>query len=194
MPQMSNEQYGRFSIALHWLMLALIAAVYACIELRVNFPRGSDVREGLKHWHFMLGLTVLTLVMIRAAVRLRGVTPPITPAPPAWMKGFARLGHLALYLLMFGMPIAGWIILSAEGEPVPFYGLVLPPLVAPDEAFAKSVEEIHSTAGTVGYYLIGLHAAVALLHHYVRRDNALTRMLPWLRRGALQEHGRAPGL
>lgn len=184
MTQMSNEQYDRVSIALHWLMLVLIAAVYACIELRVNFPRGSGIREGLKHWHFMLGLSVLALVAIRAVVRLRGVTPPIRPEPAAWMKGFARIGHLALYLLMFGMPIAGWIILSAEGDPVPFFGLVLPPLVAPDEAFAKSVEEIHKTAGTVGYYLIGLHAAAALFHHYVRRDSALTRMLPMLRRGS----------
>lgn len=181
MTRMSSEQYDRFSITLHWLMLALIAAVYACIELRVNFPRGSDVREGLKHWHFMLGLSVLALVTIRAVVRLRGVTPPIRPEPATWMNGLARLGHFALYLLMFGMPIAGWIILSAEGDPVPFFGLELPPLVAPDEALAKQVEEIHETAGTAGYYLIGLHAAAALFHHYIRRDNALTRMLPLLR-------------
>jgi len=182
MTRMSGEQYDRFSIMLHWLMLALIAAVYACIELRVNFPRGSDLREGLKHWHFMLGLAVLALVMIRAVVRLRGVTPPVRPEPATWMRGLSRLGHLALYALMFGMPIAGWIILSAEGDPVPFFGLTLPPLVAPDEALAKQVEEIHETAGTVGYYLIGLHAAAALFHHYIRRDNALTRMLPLLSR------------
>ena len=181
MTRMSSEQYDRFSITLHWLMLVLIAAVYACIELRVNFPRGSDMREGLKHWHFMLGLSVLALVTIRAVVRLRGVTPPIRPEPATWMKILGRLGHLALYALMFGMPIAGWIILSAEGDPVPFFGLELPPLVAPDEALAKQVEEIHETAGMVGYYLIGLHAAAALFHHYIRRDNALTRMLPLLR-------------
>lgn len=182
MSPMSNEQYDRFSIGLHWLMLALIAAVYACIELRVNFPRGSGIREGLKQWHFMLGLSVLALVTIRSIVRLRGITPPIRPEPAAWMKGLAHVGHLALHVLMFGMPIAGWIILSAEGDPVPFFGLELPPLVAPDETLAKSVEEIHETAGTVGYYLIGLHAAAALFHHYIRRDNALTRMLPLLRR------------
>jgi len=32
-------RYGSLSIALHWLMLLLIAAVYTCIELRELFPK-----------------------------------------------------------------------------------------------------------------------------------------------------------
>lgn len=57
-----TARYGRLSIGLHWLMLLLIAAVYATIELKGNFPKGSEPRELLKHWHFMLGLTVFGLV------------------------------------------------------------------------------------------------------------------------------------
>lgn len=170
MPNESEERYGPTSIALHWLMLLLIAAVYACIELRVNFPRGSETREALKHWHFMLGLAVLLLVLVRLGVNLYR-----RPKAPGLL---ARLGHAALYLFMIGMPVAGWLVLSAEGKPVPFFGLELPPLVAPDKAFGKSVEELHETVGTVGYWLIGLHAAAALLHHYVLRDETLRRMLP----------------
>jgi cytochrome b561 len=71
------------TVALHWFMLALLAAVYACIELRVLWPRGSDPRELIKTWHFMLGLSVLALVLIRIAARMAGGTPPIVPAPPA---------------------------------------------------------------------------------------------------------------
>ncbi|MGD9597114.1 MAG: cytochrome b [Steroidobacteraceae bacterium] len=166
----SEERYGSMSIALHWAMLLLIAAVYACIELRVNFPKGSETREALKHWHFMLGLAVLLLVVVRLGVNL--YRRPKAPNLPA------RLGHAALYLFMIGMPIAGWLILSAEGEPVPFFGLELPPLMAPDEVLGKSIEELHETVGTIGYWLVGLHAAAALLHHYVLRDDTLRRMLP----------------
>jgi cytochrome b561 len=86
--------------------------------------------------------------------------------------------HFALYTLMFAMPIAGWMILSAEGDPIPFYGLELPPLIGQNEATAELIEEIHETAGTVGYYLIGLHAVAGLFHHYVLRDNTLKRILP----------------
>ena len=49
-------------------MLIVIAAVYACMELRDNFPKGSDLREGLKTWHFMLGLSVLLLVAVRLVI------------------------------------------------------------------------------------------------------------------------------
>jgi cytochrome b561 len=76
------------------------------------------------------------------------------------------------------MPILGWVILSAEGDPIPFWGLELPPLTAPDKALAEEVEELHETIGNIGYFLIGGHAAAALLHHYVIKDNTLVRMLP----------------
>ena len=62
-------RYGRLSIALHWLMLLLIAAVYATIELKGNFAKGSEPRELLKHWHFMLGMTVFALVWLRLIAR-----------------------------------------------------------------------------------------------------------------------------
>ena len=79
---------------------------------------------------------------------------------------------------MIGMPLAGWLILSGEGQTIPFFGLELPPLIAADKALAKSIEELHETAGLVGYYLIGLHALAGLYHHYFVKDNTLKRMLP----------------
>lgn len=174
----SASRYGSLSIGLHWLMLLLIAAVYACIELRGNFPKGSDIREGLKAWHFMLGMTVLASVVVRAAVHLIGTVPRIEPEPPRWQNRFAKLMQMALYALMIGMPLLGWLTLSAEGKLVPFFGLELPSLVGQSKAVAGWTKEIHETAGTVGYFLIGLHAAAALFHHYVVRDNTLRRMLP----------------
>ena len=59
----ASKRYPNIAIALHWLVLLLVVAAYACILLRENFPRGSDIREGLKTWHFMLGLTVLALML-----------------------------------------------------------------------------------------------------------------------------------
>ena len=171
-------RYASLSIGLHWLMLILIAAVYACIELKGNFPKGSDTRELLKHWHFMLGLAVFALVWLRLAVRVLTPTPAIVPTPPAWQTLLAKLMHLALYALMIGAPLAGWLILSAAGKPIPFFGLELPALIGPNRQLAGQIKELHELAGTVGYWLIGLHALAALYHHYIARDNTLTRMLP----------------
>ena len=176
--QNSANRYGTISIALHWLMFLLIAAVYACIELRELYPKGSDPRDALKTWHFMLGLSVFVLVWVRLAMRLLQTKPAISPPPIVWQQRAATLMHWLLYALMIAMPIAGWMILSAEGKPVPFYGLELPALIAENKDTAHFIEEIHETAGTVGYFLIGLHACAALVHHYLLRDNTLTRMLP----------------
>lgn len=186
------SRYPAWSILLHWAMAVLIAGVYAAIELREFFPKGSDMREGFKSWHFMLGLMVLLLVVVRIISRLATTAPPITPVPALWQRRAATAAHLALYGLMLGMPIAGWVILSAKGAPIPFFGLALPPLIGPDKALAAQVREIHETAGTVGYWLIGLHAAAALAHHYVWKDDTLRRMMPG-RRAAASRLAPTPG-
>jgi cytochrome b561 len=171
------DRYGKASILLHWITLALLAGVYACIELRELYPRGSDPREALKTWHFMLGLTVFILLWVRLAARLLGTTPAIVPPIPNWQRAMAVAVEFALYVLMVAMPLLGWLILSAEADAIPFFGLQLPALTAPDKLLAERAEEIHETIGTVGYFLIGLHTAAALFHHYVQRDNTLRRMM-----------------
>jgi superoxide oxidase len=178
----TKDRYGALSITMHWLMLALLIAVYACILLREEYPRGSDIREDLKTWHFMLGLSVLVLVVARLAIRLAGPTPDIAPPISTWQRYLSMLVHVAIYLFLFAMPVLGWLILSSAGKPIPFFGLELPALVGVDKEFSKSVKEIHETIAEIGYWLVGLHAAAALFHHYYVRDNTLLRMLPGRRR------------
>lgn len=174
LPRMGPLRFSRLSIAMHWLMLALLVAVYACIELREFYPRGSDLRNALKTWHFMLGLTVFALVWFRLLARARSPQPRLG----SWSEVAAAAMHLALYALMIALPLLGWLVLSAEGRTIPFFGLAVPPLIRPDEALAERLEDLHTTLGVAGYWLIGLHATAALFHHYGLRDGTLRRMLP----------------
>ena len=174
----SKTRFGNMTIALHWLMLSLIIAVYACIELREFFPKGSDPRTALKTWHFMLGLSVLSLVWLRLFARFFSATPAIYPAPVAWQMLAAKAVHSLLYLWMVTLPVLGWLLLSASGKPIPFFGYQLPALISENKNLADTIKELHETLGTAGYYFIGLHAIAALFHHYIQRDNTLTRMLP----------------
>jgi cytochrome b561 len=174
----TNSHYGSLAIFLHWFMLLLMAAVYASIELRELFPKGSDPREALKALHFMLGLSVLLLVVLRIYAKVTSVTPIITPGLTPVQDMAAKLGHLALYGLMIAMPILGWLLLSAAAKPIPFFGLELPALIGENKDLAKSLKEIHETIGVIGYYLIGIHVLAALYHHHIRKDNTLTRILP----------------
>ncbi|MCQ8106056.1 cytochrome b [Methylomonas sp. SURF-2] len=173
-----NDRYSIGTLAIHWLMAVLMLAVYAFIELRELFPKGSDPREAMKALHFMLGLSILLLVLPRIGWRLFGAMPAITPQPPGWQQASAKLVHLLLYLFMITMPLLGWLMLSAAGKPIPFFGLELPALITEDKELAKFIKEIHETVGEIGYYLIGLHVLATLFHHYVQHDNTLSRMLP----------------
>lgn len=174
----TTERYSTISISLHWLMFVLIAAGYAFIELRELFPKGSEPRDAMKSLHFMLGLSVLLLVIPRLIIRALGATPRIVPEPAAWQHTLAKLAHLALYVFMLVMPMLGWLLLSAAGKPIPFFGLHLPALVSENKDLAEWIKEIHETIGEIGYYLIGLHVLAALFHHFFQHDNTLTRMLP----------------
>lgn len=172
---LASRNYSRSMILMHWLMALLIAAAFATIELRELFEKGTTVREGLKSVHYMIGISVLALVLLRLMLRAISSAPSITPPPPAWQTGLSHATHAVMYVLMAGLPILGWLMLSAAGKPIPFD---LPTLVPASKDAAEWYKEMHETAGDVFMILIGLHAAAALAHHYLIKDNTLTRMLP----------------
>ncbi len=178
--QWGSPRYNAVSVTLHWAMVLLIVAVYVLINVADVFPKGSDARQTAKDWHFMLGLLVGMLVWLRIVVRLASTAPPVVPPPPVWQDKAAQAAHLLLYVLMVGMPVLGWLLLSTGGKPIPFFGLELPALLAPDKALSRQIKDLHELGGNLGYALIAGHALAALWHHYLVRDNTLTRM--WFKR------------
>lgn len=174
----TNQRYGAWSIAMHWLMFLLIAVTFASIELHELFEKGTEIRDAFKSWHFMLGLSVVALVSLRLLMFVVQQSPEITPQPSSIQQNLAKVMHGFLYFFMFFMPIVGWLILSGEGKVIPFYGWTLPALISENKELADLLEEIHETGGLIGYWLIGLHAVTALFHHYILKDNTLLRMLP----------------
>ncbi|WP_426138994.1 cytochrome b [Pseudomonas sp. DWP3-1-2] len=181
------QRYAKLSMAMHWLMLALFVGVYACIEIKGLLPRGSTSKSLFLGLHTLFGLAIFTLVWVRLLGRINPA-PAITPPPPSWQAGISHLMHLALYGLMIATPILGWLILSAEGKPIPYFGFTLPAPIGVDPARAEQLEDWHELVGTTGYWLIGLHAAAGLFHHYWVGDNTLKRMLPARRVEKKQDH------
>lgn len=180
-PLSPPPRYGSLAIAFHWLIVLQLIGVYACINLTDFFPRDSGPRAALLTSHFTLGLSVLAVAVLRIVNRLVGGVPEPLPGGPRWQHLLAGATHLALYGLLIAMPVLGWLTLSAGGTPIPFFGLTLPPLVGVDRTLAHQLKEIHETLGTAGYFLIGLHVAGGLFHHYLLRDGTLARMAPMRR-------------
>jgi cytochrome b561 len=175
---------GRMLIAFHWLMLVLIVAAYLTIELKSIFPKGSASREAMATAHYMLGLSVFILVWLRLLARSRHPFPRPELTQPGWQLRLRNLVHCALYVLMIGVPLLGWITLGAKGTSIAVFGHHLPALVSKSAILAKWCKEMHQTVATFGYLLIGLHAAAALYHHFIKGDDTLRLMVYGFRRDA----------
>jgi cytochrome b561 len=172
-----TPRYARLSMILHWLMLALFVGVYGCIEIKGLLPRGHALKGLFLGAHALFGIAIFLLVWLRLLGRLMP-RPAIVPRPPAWQTGVSHLMHLALYGLMIVTPLLAWLMLNAAGKPIPYFEFSLPTLVAVDPDLARQFKHWHEWLGSAGYWLIGLHAAAGLFHHYWVRDNTLVRMLP----------------
>jgi len=167
--------------ALHWLTLALLAALYA-MGWVLEDVESAATRKLLMTAHQSLGLLVVILALVRLAAAWR---MPFRPADEiaSWMERLAGLTHAALYLLMIALPLSGWAYTTIKGGSVNFFWLgKLPHLFGEDDNLADSFFEAHELIGIALLALVALHAAAALFHHLVLRDAVLARMLPILRR------------
>jgi len=96
-----------------------------------------------------------------------------------WQRRAAGASHALLYLLLFGLPVSGWLFSSASGVSVSWFGLVaLPDLVAPSRSLAHVLLRVHVAMAVLMGLVLVLHAGAALWHHFSRRDPVLVRMLP----------------
>lgn len=176
-----RERYGWPLIGLHWLTLILIVAAYVVAEILEDMAL-SPLKLKLYSWHKWIGMTVLFLVPLRAALRLadkfehrRGLTPLEIRV--------SAIVHGLIYLLLIAVPMFGWLHSSAAGFPVVWFGVLpLPDLVGKDKALAEAFKELHEGSVNLLVTLVAVHAAAALYHHHVRHDGVLARMVPWLRR------------
>jgi cytochrome b561 len=173
-----KARYASSLRLLHWLMAFMILLGYLAIEQRGLFERGSPGRFAMMQSHFWLGIGIFILVWVRIAQRLKHGVPRITPSLPVWQTGLSHLFHFVLYAFFIVMPILGMMTAWTDGKILylPFTDIALPALMAENEALAKQLEEWHHDIGEAFYWVIGFHVLAALYHHFVRKDNTLSRM------------------
>jgi len=186
MAQLANSErrYGAVAMTLHWLMALLLVALVALGLYMVSLPDvGFDKKKiSLILYHKQLGILALVLAALRLAWRVRNVLPRLVASIPDWQKVAARFVHLSFYAVMFALPLTGWIMSSATGIPVSFFGLFqLPDLVPYSERVFRTFIEVHKWLGYALILLIAVHAGAALRHHWVSRDDTLKKMLPGAR-------------
>jgi cytochrome b561 len=175
----STTRWGHVAQLLHWVIVILIL-VQVLIGLQaVDLPLGMK-KLALLAKHKSFGMTILGLAVLRLAWRATNRTPELPDTLKSWERVLAHVTHWGLYGLLFALPITGWLMSSARGFPVSWFGLVqIPDLVSRNQGLYDAMLQTHHMLVYLLYAVVLLHVAAALKHHFMLKDDVLKRMLPF---------------
>lgn len=176
----TTQSWGSVSKALHWIIVLLIINQWVIVERAEQMKLSA--RIGALGWHKSLGMTILALAVVRLVWRWANPVPSLVNETRSWERVLARISHVLLYGLIFALPLSGWMMSSAKNVPVSWFRqFQFPDLVGPNKALGEWLHDLHFL---LFYSLVAvalLHAAGALKHHFIDRNDVLRRMLPFAR-------------
>jgi cytochrome b561 len=181
----SAAGWGWVSRTLHWTMAALILFQLGFGLYMTQAVPDLLARFTLTQLHKSWGFVVFVLAVLRVGWRLLNRTRPPLPPMPRWQVRAAEASHLLLYAFMFVMPVSGWVMASASPtqDLLQMQNMVFDTFALPDP-WVPGVQSVETTAwwvhaaSAIGLTLVlAVHAAAALRHQFVDRDQLLARML-----------------
>ena len=174
----TSKQYGVISQLLHWTVAVLFFMQFIWAWRIEQLGLGRQ-RYDLVNQHKSIGMTILVLVVMRLLWRQINVIPAYVPPITFQQRIISRYFHYLLYSLLLMIPITGWLMSSAAGFVVSWFGLIdLPSLIAQDDNLKKLFKLIHAILALSAGLIVLVHIVAALYHHFVKRDNTMKRMLP----------------
>lgn len=175
----SPAVYGAVAQTLHWLIAALIVTQFTLAYLADDLPLGAH-KLALLARHKSFGMTVLMLAILRLLWRLNNPPPPLPSGMTPLERTLARATHIAFYVLLFAMPLTGWLMSSAKNYSVSWFGVFTwPNLIAKNETAFDVLRSTHHILSYALFAIAVLHILAALKHHFWNKDTVLLRMLPF---------------
>jgi len=172
-------KYSKTAILLHWLIAILIVTNVVLAGMSEDLPRAA--RAAYMDPHKAIGISILTLSVLRLLWRIGHRPPPLPQSLPGWQAKLGRFVHALFYFLIIAVPLTGWLMVAArEGAPpVDFFGLFFIDLPVPDSkglsSFGYQGHEILTKPLVV---LIILHIIGALKHQFIDGLPFIQRMWP----------------
>ena len=173
------QRFSRWTIATHWVSALAMLILFVSIWAR-EYIEEYALRVSLFETHRQMGLVILTLFFVRLAVKKFGTKKkPSGPQMGKIEHLAATCSHIALYIVLFLMPVVGWLITNAQGHAVRFLGAFsLPQLVGKNEDLEDILLTVHEYVADLLMSMISLHFAAAMFHHFVKKDHVLASMIP----------------
>jgi cytochrome b561 len=172
-----RAQFSVFSRILHWTMAIMILAM---LFIGIGMVASLSDYHWLVSIHKPLGIAILILVAVRLINRLANPPPPLPKAMPAVLRFAAHASHLALYGLMFALPLVGWAMLSAARYPIVLYGpLQLPPILPQSDEVYAALRLAHTVLAYLLFATFLAHLGAALMHALIFKDGVFPSMASW---------------
>jgi cytochrome b561 len=186
--------FDRTTRLMHWLTAGLMLFVFV-LAFSVDLATSRSSHTVFLQLHRSVGLTVWVLTMVRLVWRHFAKYPNWPSDMSQTMRVAAMASEYALYVLLLAQPILGLLQTSAHGDHVDLFFIgQLPALIEKNGPLAHHLLTIHKSIGFSLLGLIALHVSAALFHHFWRRDDTLTAMLPaaaaWRTLEPWAEHAR----
>lgn len=177
----NDAVYGARARLFHWLIFALVLLMVPMGLVMTSLDSGM-LQNVLFVTHELVGVTVFVLMLGRLCWRLTHALPPPSRDLSAFEVRASQTVHWLLYLVLFSMPITGYVFVVAGDYPLTYFDLAdVPRLLAKNKALSDFAETAHLTLQYAVYALVAAHAGAALHHYFWRRNDVLARMLPGLR-------------
>ena len=183
-----TRRYTGIAIGLHWLVAGFMVINTALALSLDHWP--DDWARPVVNTHKSIGITVLGLALLRILWRWSHRPPELPPGYKPWESRLSHLVHLALYALMIGLPLSGWLHDSAWKDaathPMRWFGLFPWPRIGlvtnVDSALKERLHElfgaVHTNLGYALYVLVALHILGALKHQFIDGESEIQRMWP----------------
>lgn len=163
----------------HWSMAILVLMMIPAGFLMVQPGLDRATQNALFIFHKNTGVLVFILVLARLLYRFRRAPEPLPTVMPAWQARAAHLNHVALYVLLLVMPIAGYIRVRAGGFPIEFLDAAgIPAFVPRSDELAAFAKRVHYLGAFAIAAFVAAHVSAAAFHGIVRRDGIFSRMWP----------------
>lgn len=173
-----NARYTKTAKSLHWLMAVLFFGMLGLGFYMQGLPLSPDKLK-LYSWHKWVGVTVFLLALFRIAWRVTHQPPALPSSMPRLMQIAAHAGHHMLYMLMFLIPLSGWLMSSAKGFQTVWFGILpIPDLIEKNKLLGDLLQTVHVSLNYLFIAVLIGHIGAALKHHFIDKDDILTRMLP----------------
>jgi cytochrome b561 len=172
-------RYSAVAQIFHWVIAGLIVTQFTLAWMADDLPLGMH-KLALLARHKSFGMTVLMLAVLRLIWRLFNRPPELPVGMAPIERLLARATHVLFYVLLFAMPLTGWLMSSAKNYSVSWFGwFTWPNLIGKSD---QSFELLKSTHEILSWLLLSiavLHILAALKHHFWNKDDVLKRMLPF---------------